>query len=94
MGMPKYKKSRDANESEIVSVLRGIPGVRVERLDTPCDLLVGYKAHNILLEMKPSKENRKDQKDQKQWRQDWPGQVQVVTTPEEAVHCVINCYRR
>lgn len=94
MGMPKYNKSRDLNEPEIISALRAIPGVRVEALDTPCDLLVGYRAHNMLLEVKqPGKENRSDQEKQRKWRQGWPGQITVVTTPEEAVHCVLNCYR-
>ncbi len=97
--MPKYAKARDANEPAIVNELNDIPGCKVERIDWPCDLIVGYRAHNIFLEVKmPGLENR-NRKDkthsdeiQKQWRIDWPGQIQVVTTPEQAVNCVLKCY--
>ena len=95
MSMPRYAKSRDLNENEIVKALRDIPGVQVYLTDKPCDAIVGYRAHNILLEIKqPGKENRKDQEAQRKWRQKWPGQIAVVTTVDEAVHCVLNCYRR
>ena len=94
MSLNRYAKTRDANEPEIISALRAIPGCRVETLDRPCDLLVGYKVHNILLEVKvPGRERRADQKEQADWRKDWPGQIQVVTTPEQAVNCVLNCYK-
>ena len=91
---PRYGKSRDHNEPDIIEALNEIEGVTVIKLDWPCDLLVGYMARNILLEVKvPGKENRKDQWQQAEWRKDWPGQIQVVTTPEQAVYCVTNCYR-
>ena len=91
--MPKYAKSRDANEADIVHALRAIPGVSVFLLDTPCDLLVGYQARNLLLEVKPiGRKNRRDQAEQKAWRESWPGQIRVVTTIEEALDCVLNCY--
>ena len=98
-GMPKYAKARDANEPEIFDALNAIPGCKVERIDWPCDLVAGYKVRNIFLEVKvPGLENR-NRKDkthsdeiQKKWRKDWPGQIMVVTTPEQAVHCILNCY--
>ena len=101
MPMPRHKKARDANEPAIFDALSDIPGVKVERIDWPCDLIVGYKKRNIFLEVKmPGMENRnrtdKSHSDeiQKQWRTDWPGQIQVVTTPEQAINCVMNCYQR
>ena len=92
--MPKYAKSRDENENPIVKGLEDIPGVEVWRLDTPCDLLVGYQARNYLLEVKmPGKENRKDQEEQRKWRQGWPGQITVVTNIDEALNVVLRSYR-
>lgn len=93
MSLNRHAKTRDANEAEIVAALRQIPGAAVYLLDKPCDLVVGYRARNIFLEVKPiGRENRADQKHQSEWRIAWPGQIQVVTTPEGAVHCVLNCY--
>ena len=98
MSLNRYAKRRDANEADIVHALRAIPGVRVYLLDRPCDLLVGIKkpggCYNILLEVKPpGREHRADQKDQAEWRADWTGQIQVVTTIDEAINCVLNCYK-
>ncbi len=94
MTLNRYAKTRDSNEAEIVKALRDIPGVAVELLDTPCDLLVGYQAHNLLLEIKPpGREKRADQEKQRKWRQSWPGQIRVVTTVDEAIECVLRCYR-
>ena len=94
MTMPRYAKSRDLNEHEIVKALRDIPGVQVYLTDTPCDCIVGYRAHNIMLEIKQKgKEKRKDQEAQRKWRQSWPGQITVVTNIDEALHCVLHCYR-
>lgn len=90
---PKYAKKRDLNEPQIVAALSGIPGAQVERLDWPCDLVVGYKVRNIFLEVKPvGRVSRADQKEQKEWRENWPGQIRVVTTPEEAVWVVTNSH--
>ena len=95
MSLNRYAKKRDENESEIVKALRQIPGVDVYPLDRPCDLLIGYRARNILLEVKmPGRADRKDQLQQREWRVHWPCQIQVVTSIDEAVHCVLNCYRR
>ncbi len=93
MSQNRYAKQRDKNEPEIFDALSNIPNAKVERIDWPCDLIVGYRKHNIFLEVKPiGRENRADQKQQANWRKDWPGQIQVVTTPEAAVNCVLRCY--
>jgi len=94
MSLNRYAKRRDDNEPDIVHALRAIPGVSVVYMDKYFDLLVGYRAHNIALEVKmPGKETRKDQADQRTWRENWPGQIQVVTSIDEAIHCVLNCYK-
>lgn len=92
MSLNRYAKKRDENEAEIVAALREIPGVKVTLIDTPCDLLVGYQARTLCMEVKmPGKGlNAAQQK----WAKSWSGHYRVVTTVDEAVHCVLNCYRR
>lgn len=51
MVMPKYAPKRDASEPEIVSTLQSL-GCSVERMDRPCDLLVGHRGENHLVECK------------------------------------------
>jgi predicted outer membrane protein len=49
---PKYAKSVDANQKEIVRLLNEIPGMKAVVIGDPVDVLVGYKAHNFLFEIK------------------------------------------
>ncbi len=92
--MRRYANKRDANEPEIVRALEAI-GCDVLRQDTPCDLLVGYRARNYLIEVKqPGRENRRDQQEQAEWRKHWRGQVRVVTTAEEAIELVTESYEQ
>ena len=92
MSAPKYAKSVDKNQAEIVEALRSI-GCDVEIIGKPVDLLVGYQARNLLIECKrPGKENRKDQQEQREWMRKWKGQVRVVTSAEEAICLVLNAY--
>ena len=51
MVMPKYAPKRDASEPEIVKALQDL-GCTVERMDAPCDLLVGFRGVNYLVEAK------------------------------------------
>ena len=51
MVMPKYAPKRDASEPEIVKALQDL-GCTVERMDKPCDLLVGFRGVNYLVEAK------------------------------------------
>jgi len=93
MAMPKYAQSTDLNQSEIVDALRKI-GCQVEIIGTPVDLLVGYRVHNFLLEVKrPGAYVDKRQKTQRDFIRDWPGQVRVVETPEEAIRVVTRAYK-
>ena len=94
MSLNRYAKQRDANEPEIVAELKEIPGVSVERLDQPCDLLVGYRGRTYLLEIKdPNRLN--GSKDpltdgQKKFIARWRGDpMRVVETAEEALAVVL-----
>lgn len=51
MSLNRHAKARDANEPEIVAALKAV-GASVERLDTPVDLLVGFRGQTFLLEVK------------------------------------------
>ena len=71
---PKYAKTVDLNQSEIVSALRAI-GCEVWVIGRPCDLLVGYRKRNYIIECKrEGVRPRKDQKAQQDWIRDWPGE--------------------
>lgn len=60
MSLSRIAKKRDANEPEIVEALESI-GVRVWRLDRPCDLLTLYRGIWRPLEVKMPDSKRKDQ---------------------------------
>ena len=90
MALSRHANTRDGNEKNIVDVLRQI-GATVIRLDQPCDLLVGYRGKNYLIEVKlpvgprggTSHSQLND--DQKDFEQTWHGQFDVVRSPEDAV---------
>lgn len=85
----------DDNQAAIVSALR-LMGCSVQHLHsvgegTP-DLLVGFRAKNLLLECKdgakpPSKQKLTPQ--QVEWHRDWRGQVAVVRSENEAIEAVL-----
>ena len=91
MSRPKYAQSTDLNQKEIVDALNEIPGVKAMVVGSPVDLLVGYRARNILLEVKRPGEKPRTET-QRQFLKTWPGQVRVVETIDEAVQCVLRCY--
>ena len=76
----------DANQPELVSQLRSIPGVKVAITSSlgggfP-DLVIGYRGVNYFVELKdgdkpPSK--RKLTSDEKRWHKMWDGYGQVAT---------------
>lgn len=51
MSLNRFDKRRDANEPEIVEALRRC-GAGVWRLDTPADLLVGFRGRFVTMEVK------------------------------------------
>jgi len=91
---PKYAASTDLNQKEIIDALLKI-GCSVEIIGKPVDLLVGLGKHNYLIEVKQAhRRGRKDQEDQHRWIRDWPGQVRVCSSPEEAILLVTEAYGR
>ena len=93
--MCRYAKQRDANEAEIVTALESI-GCTVHRLDTPVDLLVGYRARNFLIEVKNPEtdygKNDRSTDTQRDFFATWKGQVRKVKTIEEAIDVVTRSY--
>jgi hypothetical protein len=82
----------DANQEGLVKFLRRIPGVSVAVTSSlgggfP-DLVVGFNRRNYLLEVKdgtkpPSK--RALTEDERTFHHAWHGQVEVVSSPSEAL---------
>jgi len=90
--LPRYAASTDLNQKSIVDALKAI-GCEVWTIGRPCDLLVGYRTRNFLIECKrEGVKPRKDQREQQEWIRDWPGQVRICSTPEEAVRLVTRAY--
>lgn len=93
MGLSRYANQRDSNEKEIVQALERI-GASVYRLDKPCDLLVGYRGVNWLIEVKLPKGPRGGEShshlndSQVDFQRGWRGQFDVVRSAAEAVFLV------
>jgi len=90
MSLSKYGNKRDDNEGDIIKALEAI-GCSVFRLDTPCDLLCGYRKRTYLLEVKnpeQPKGNRKKTKAQDKFFNTWNGQIDIVETAEQAISIV------
>jgi hypothetical protein len=51
VSLNRYAKKRDLYEGEIIDALRHV-GCSVVQLDTPVDLLVGFRGQTYLLEVK------------------------------------------
>ena len=96
--MPKYAARADANQPQIVDILRQV-GATVQHLHTlgeGCpDILVGYQGANYLMEIKdgqksPSKRKLTD--DEQEWHLIWRGQVAIVKDEVEALEVIgVNC---
>lgn len=76
---------RDIAEKPIVEALRRI-GADVCRLDEPCDLLVGYKRRNVLIEVKSSGGTLT--KRQKDFFASWRGEAYIVQTVDQAIKAI------
>lgn len=90
MPLSQYANQRDSNESQIVAALLAI-GASVELLDEPCDLVVGYRGKNFLLEVKlplgpkgGNSHSRLNDK-QKDFFHTWRGQRCVVRNSSDAL---------
>lgn len=86
----RRKARTDANQLAIVHRLLLVPGLTLHDLSAVgrgCpDLLVGYRGHNYLLEVKTPV--GKLTTVQRTWHHEWCGQVHVVTTPEQALDAI------
>lgn len=93
MGLSRHANQRDGNEKPIVKALQML-GASVYRLDKPCDLLVGYRGRNYLIEVKlplgPRGGSAHSQLNdiQKDFEQTWRGQFDVVRSPEDAIELI------
>lgn len=69
MTINRFNARRDANEPEIITEFERL-GAQVIRIDEPCDLIVGYKGHCYLVEVKTEKGKltATQEKFTKEWR--------------------------
>ena len=83
-----YRCRTDANQSEIVNALRkfGASVFILSRVGKGCpDLIVGWKGHNIFMEVKNGKTRWRLTPHQKKFHAEWQGQVAIVESPEDAI---------
>jgi hypothetical protein len=83
----RYAARVDANQEQIVSALRGA-GAYVWIIGLPVDLLVGYKNHTCLVELKsgPKKRLTKLQAD---FFENWSGSTLArIDSPEAALRMI------
>jgi hypothetical protein len=83
----RYAARVDANQEQIVSALRGA-GAYVWIIGLPVDLLVGYKNHTFLVELKsgPRKRLTKLQAD---FFENWSGSTLArIDSPEAALRMI------
>ena len=81
MSINRYNPRRDANEYQIVDYLKR-RGLSVERLNTPMDLLIGYKKHNYLVEVKMP--GKKLNKNQVKFIDSWKGDFEILYSLDDA----------
>jgi hypothetical protein len=87
----RYAARADRNQPEIVAALRAV-GVSVQPLHTigrgiP-DLLCSFGSRTFLIEIKDPTKPRLDRQlteAQKKWHAEWPGEIYVVETVDEAL---------
>lgn len=84
----RYRQRKDSNQTEIVDALEAI-GCDVIVMHSPCDLLVGYRGLNLLLEVKRDHRPSRITPAQRKWNEGWRGQRLTVTTPQEAIEGVL-----
>ena len=83
----RYAARVDANQEQIVSALRAA-GAYVWIIGLPVDLLVGYKGHTFLVEVKDGSKNRLT-KLQADFFENWSGSTLCrVDNPEAALRMI------
>lgn len=86
MSLNRYAKKRDASEPEIVSTLLQC-GFSVERIDTPVDLICGWRGRTFLVECKV--EGAKLNKKQTDFAWRWRGQFVVLRSAQDAIEFAV-----
>ena len=83
----RYAARVDANQTQIVSALRGA-GAYVWIIGLPVDLLVGYKGHTFLVEIKDGSKKRLT-KLQADFFENWSGSTLArIDSPESALRMI------
>jgi len=83
----RYAARVDANQEQIVSALRGA-GAYVWIIGLPVDLLVGYKNHTFLVEIKTDSRKRLT-KLQADFFENWSGSTLArIDSPEAALRMI------
>jgi len=83
----RYAKRVDANQDQIVSALRAA-GAYVWIIGLPVDLLVGYKGHTFLVEVKDGAKKRLTAL-QDEFFQSWTGGTLArIDSPEAALRMI------
>jgi hypothetical protein len=83
----RYAKRVDANQDQIVSALRAA-GAYVWIIGLPIDLLVGYKGHTFLVEVKDGAKKRLTAL-QDDFFQNWTGSTLArIDSPEAALRMI------
>lgn len=80
-----HRKRADKSQQPIIDALRkiGAKVVSASQLGHFPDLIVGYRKRTILMECKTPGEKAK--KKDTDFVANWPGEVHIVYTPEEAI---------
>jgi len=87
----RHALRKDLNQRDVVKALEDI-GASVKPLHQPLDLLIGFRGHTYLFEVKrPDKKGWKSEYTPQQikFRQTWRGQMATVYTAEEAVYVLL-----
>lgn len=79
----RYAQRKDANQGEIVKVLREL-GFRVITMHTPTDLLAARDDFNHLIEIKDGTK-KKYTPAQVKFNADWPGRKVTLRSVEDAI---------
>lgn len=92
MSMPRHKAKRDASEPEIVTALQQC-GFSVVRLDTPVDLLVGFRGRCWPVECKTGTKGygKALNQNQKEFAAGWRGpSVVVLHSAQDAIDWAVS----
>lgn len=93
----RRKAKVDANQENIVSSLRKIPGLKV-RVTSQVgegfpDIIIGYKKRNWLIELKDGNKPKSAQKltpAQVQFMEEWQGQVDVCNCLDDVLKLIMS----